>query len=261
MTTRPSKRRNDVVRRFPGLLACLAGPVGIAAAQDLPPPESPAAVESTRIEHFAVDGSAVATSLGDRSVSFNSTFAPFGDINDSGLRIRGTGSASWYRFVTSETPGVLGSGSTLEGGVLAGYQWSLQRLNFMALLGPTVSYGKDDGVTSTHVGVKTVVSSYARPTDQTMAYGSLTYSTIANFLQLQAKAGMKLIGDVYVGPEVNFSWRNVVPSFHNVAQLRLGGHISAVTLGPVQVGVAAGWARQPGLGSGYYGSANFYVTF
>jgi hypothetical protein len=43
--------------------------------------------------------------------------------------------------------------------------------------------------------------------------------------------------------------------------MRLGGHISAVSFGPVQMGVSGGWAHQQNLGSGYYGSVNFYLTY
>jgi len=262
VTAQPIKDRVALTPRFLGcLLASVFVPAGFIRAQDLPPPGLPGTPVDPSVQHVAVDGSAVATSLGDRSLDLSGTFAPSGDINDSGLRIRVTGSASWYRFVTSQNPLTLGSGHTLEGGVLGGYQFSLERVSFIGLIGPTVAESNDQGVSSTHIGAKTVVSMYARPTDQTMAYGSLSYSTIANFLQLQSKVGVRLIGDFYVGPEASFSWRNVVPSLDNVALTRIGGHISAVTFGPVQIGVSAGWAHQQQFGSGYYGSVNFYSTF
>src|SRR4051794_21233374 len=101
-------------------------PVSIAAAQDLPPPQIPATPVSPRIQHVAVDGSATATSLGDRSLDLSGTIAPLGDINDSGFRIRFSESASWYRFITNQSPLTFGSGHTLESGILAGYQASLE---------------------------------------------------------------------------------------------------------------------------------------
>jgi hypothetical protein len=94
-----------------------------------------------------------------------------------------------------------------------------------------------------------------------MAYNSLSYSTIANFLQLQSKVGVRLTGDFYTGPEVNFSWRNVTPTFNNIAVMRLGWHVSAMTFGPVLVGISSGWAHSRDLGSGYYGGLSFYGTF
>src|SRR6266849_1731142 len=92
------------MRRILGRLVVLALVPGVACAQDLPPPqtletlETPAPPVSPPIQQFAIDGSAVGNSLGGRSVDFNATFAPFGDINDTGFRVRLSGNASWYRF-------------------------------------------------------------------------------------------------------------------------------------------------------------------
>lgn len=250
------------MQRILGRLVTFAFVPGVAFAQDLPPPQttetSPPPV-APPIQQFAIDGSAVGTSVGGRSVDFNATFAPFGDINDSGFRVRLSGNASWYRFVTG--PDTTGSGHSLEGGVLAGYQWSLPRISIIGVIGPTFGESNDAGVKRDYWGAKTVLSTYALPTDETMAYGSLSYSTVNNFLQLQAKAGARLVGNFYLGPEAIFSWRNVVPGINNVAEMRVGGHISAVSFGPVQVGLSVGWAHQQNLGSGYYGSVNFYVPF
>jgi hypothetical protein len=252
------------MRRIVGRLVAFALVPGIAFAQDLPPPqtpETPPPPVSLPIQQFAIDGSAVANSLGSQSVDLNATFAPFGSINDTGFRVRLSGNSSWYRFVTGNNPTTLGSGHSLEGGVLAGYQWSLPRISFIGLIGPTYTESNDNGVQSGRVGAKTVLSAYALPSDQTMAFGSFSYSTVSNFLQVQAKVGMRLMGNFYVGPETIFSWRNVVPGINNAAEMRLGGHISAVSFGPVQMGVSGGWAHQQNLGSGYYGSVNFYLTY
>ncbi len=249
------------MRRILGRLVAFALVPGVAFAQDLPPPQTPETPPPPVSPQFAIDSSAVATSLGGRSVDFNATFAPFGDIADTGFRVRLSGNASWYRFVTGDNPPTIGSGHSLEGGVLAGYQWSLPRISFVGVIGPTFAESNDNGVKSGHWGAKTVLSAYALPTDETMAFGSLSYSTVSNFLQVQTKVGMRLVGDFYVGPEAIFSWRNVVPGINNVAEMRLGGHISAVSFGPVQMGVSGGWAHQQNLGSGYYGSVNFYLTY
>src|SRR6266849_3749398 len=254
-------RRLPWMRRILGRLAVFALVPGVALAQDLPPPqtpETPAPPVNPPIQQFAFDGSAVGNSLGGRSVDFNATFAPFGDINDTGFRVRLSGNGSWYRFVTGDNPTTLGSGHSLEGGVLAGYQWSLPRISFIGVIGPTFAESNDNGVKSGHWGAKTVLSAYALPSDQTMAFSSISYSTVSNYLQVQAKAGLRLVGSFYVGPEALFSWRNVVPGINNVAEMRLGGHISAVSFGPVQMSVSGGWAHQQNLGSGYYGSVNFY---
>jgi hypothetical protein len=239
-------------------------PASAVFAQDLPPPEipeTPAPSASPSVQHLAIDGSVVGTSLGGRSVDFNATFAPFGDINDSGFRASLSGNASWYRFVTGQNPTTTGSGQSLEGAVLTGYQVSLPRLSIIGQIGPDFTESDDNGVKREKWGVKTVLSAYALPSDKTMAFGSVSFSTPSNFLQVQAKAGVKLVDTFYVGPEAIFSWRNVVPGIGNIAEMRVGGHISAVSIGRLLIGVSGGWAEQQNFGSGYYGSANFYVTF
>ncbi len=253
--------RLALLRELGGLVLLALAP-GLASAQDLPPPQtSEAPPAPPPIQQFAIDGSAVATSLGGRSVDFNGTFAPFGDINDTGFRVRLSGNASWYRFVTGENPTTFGSGHSIEGGLLAGYEWSLPRISFLGLIGPTVGESDDSGAKRDQFGAKTVWEAYALPTDDTMAFGSFSYSTVSDFVQVQAKAGARLVGNFYVGPEAIFSWRNVIPGVNNVAEMRVGGHISAVSFGPVQMGVSGGWAHQQNLGSGYYGSVSFYSSF
>jgi Cellulose biosynthesis protein BcsS len=233
----------------------------MAHALDLPPPDSPETPITPKIQHVGVDASVVATSLRDGSANVNGTFAPFGDINDSGVRIRLTGGYSWYRFITGENPLTFGSGHTLEGGLLAGYQLSMERVSFVGLIGPSIAESSDEITSKTQWGAKTVLSMYALPSAQTMAYASLSYSTIGNAVQFQSKVGLRVVSDFYVGPEAAFSWFNEIPSSNNIAVMRIGGHVSAVTFGPAQIGVSGGWAHQQKVGSGYYGGINFFWTF
>jgi hypothetical protein len=243
------------------VLALVVLPVRLAQALDLPSPGGWETQVNPEPQHVAVDGSVVVTSLGNGSANLNTTFAPFGDINASGFRLRVTGSDSWYRFVANAKPQTFGSGNTLEAGLQAGYQIAMGRLSFIGLVGPTFAESLSNGMNSERWGAKTDISVFALPSDLTMFYGSVSYSTIEDAVQLQAKFGLKLAGDFYIGPEANFSWRNAVPSYDNVAVMRIGGHVSAMALGPVQMGVSAGWAQQEGLGTGYYGGVNFYWSF
>lgn len=255
-----SQRTGRILSRFVMLLCVPAN----ALAQELPLPQAAEATPSPvspAVQKLDIDSSAVATSLGGRSVDFNATFAPFGDINDSGFRVRLSGNASWYRFLTGESPTTTASGQSLEGGALAGYQFSLPRISFIGVIGPSFTESNDNGVKSGRWGAKAVLSTYALPSDATMAFGSISYSTVANFLQVQAKVGVRVVGNFYVGPEAIFSWRDVIPGIDNVAEMRVGGHISAVSFGPVQLGVSGGWAKQQNLGSGYYGSVNLYIPY
>src|SRR5215208_3371420 len=144
---------NSRLQRMRPIVGCLVmfafHPAGVVFAQDLPPPQTAEVARppvSFPVQQFAIDASAVVNSIGTRSVDFSVTFAPFGNINDSGFRVRVTGNASWYRFVTGNDPTTTGSGRSLEGGLLPGYQFSFPRISFFGAIGPTFTESDDDGV-------------------------------------------------------------------------------------------------------------------
>jgi len=259
------------------VFACL-GTIGSAGAQNLPPPNPPGS-SMVSPQSAALTSSFDADSLGNRSAYVDATFAQSG-IYESGFRLRATGDASWYRFLTSENPRTLANGHYLEGGLLAGYRVSLPRIGITGFVGPVFSQTVNPGVTTDRWGVKAVIETYAQPTDWTMASASVSYSTVANNLQVQGKAGLKIIGDVYVGPEAKFKWQEILPWHVNftplsitpisitsvspqtkIATTYLGAHVSAFNVGPVMFGISGGWANDQHLGSGYYGSANIYIPF
>jgi hypothetical protein len=94
-----------------------------------------------------------------------------------------------------------------------------------------------------------------------MTYNSFSYSSIGEFSQFQSKVGMKVPAELYVGPEANLSWRNQMPAANNIAQLRLGAHVSGWKVGPVFFSLSGGWAHDQQLGSGQYISLNLYTSF
>jgi Cellulose biosynthesis protein BcsS len=229
-------------------------------------------------QHVAVSSSGDADSLGNRSAYVDSTFAPFSGIYESGVRFRLAGNASWYKFVTSEEPRTLGSGRYLEGSVLAGYGAFLPGFGISWWVGPAFGESVNEGVVTDRWGAKAALEMYATPTDLTMASASVSYSTATNYLQVQTKAGLKIFGDVYFGPEAKFAWQQLLPfqvNFStttiatttpvspqtNIASVRVGGHISSFNIGPVALSISGGWAHDRELGSGYYGSVSFYQPF
>jgi Cellulose biosynthesis protein BcsS len=241
---------------------------GTARAQYLPP-ASP---------HAAVSSSFDADSLGNRNVYLDATFAPFSGIYESGPRFRVMGNASWYRFVTNQETGTLGTGRSLEGGLLAGYGFAAPGFGVTWLVGPAFGETVNEGVVTDRWGGKASIEIYATPTDLTMTSASISYSTVTNYLQVQAKAGLKMFGDVYFGPEAKFAWQQILPfqvNFSstaiatttpvspqtNIASVRVGGHISSFNIGPVALSISGGWAHDRELGSGYYGSVSFYQPF
>jgi hypothetical protein len=148
----------------------------------------------------------------------------------------------------------------------------MPRFNVVGLVGPAYGEAVNEGVTTDGWGVKAVIELDAKPTDQTLASGSATYSSIANSLEVQTKAGLKIFGDVYCGPEAKFTWKQIlttsagaVPSATQpqtqIATTRLGAHLSAFKYGQLLMGVSGGWIQDRQLGNGYYGSAWIYHPF
>jgi Cellulose biosynthesis protein BcsS len=255
-----------------------ASSASTARAQYLPPPNPADVPIFVQRQHAAVSSSFDADSLGNRNVYVDGTFAPFSGIYESGVRFRLTGTASWYKFVISDEPRTLGTGRSLEGGFLLGYGLWAPGFSFTWLVGPAFAESVNEGAVTDRWGAKAAIEMYAKPTDLTMLSGSATYSTVTNNLQAQAKIGLRIFGDVYFGPEAKFTWQKIFPfevSFstpaiatttpvspqEHVATTHVGGHVSALSVGPVLFSISGGWAHDRQLGSGYYGSVSFYQPF
>jgi hypothetical protein len=246
--------------------------IGTAQAQTLYPEPQ---------QRFSAGSGGYADTIGNRSIYADGTFAPRG-IYQSGFRFQVTGSENWYRFVTDQTTGAIGKGRSLDGGFLVGYGIWFPRFNIDLFVGPAFGEVVNDGPKSDRWGAKAAASMSTTPTDLTMFSTSASYSTVANNLQAQAKAGLKILGPLYFGPEAGLFWQRIlpwetnfasimlgvpVPTFTtikpqtNIATYRLGAHISALSFGPAVFGISGGWTHQQQLGSGYYGTANLYLPF
>jgi hypothetical protein len=228
--------------------AGLTGLVSTASALDVPAP-------GTAGNERVIFDTSADTGLGGSSLDFNTTFAPFGGAGTSGFRARLTGSFSWYEFVSDPTAQTRASGRAQEGDVLVGYGLAAPRVSVIALVGAAFVHGVDAGISSDRNGLKAVVSMFARPTADTMAYVSLNYVTLNDFFQLQGKVGARIPFGVYVGPEIKFSGPG------EVTQVRAGAHISGAAIGPAYVSVSAGQLHDNQLGNGQYVSLNLYAGF
>jgi len=252
--------------------------IGTARAQYVPQPNPAEVPVYIQQQHAAFSSYGDADSLGNRNAYVDGTFAPFSGIYESGMRFRLMGNASWYKFVTSDNPQTLGNGRYLEGAFLIGYGLWVPGLNITWLIGPSFAESVSEGAVTDRWGARAALEMYATPTNLTMGSLSVAYSTVTNNLQAQAKLGLKMFGDVYFGPETKFTWQKVFPFQLNffstsittttplspqehIATIRVGGHISAVSLGSVLFGISGGWAHDRQLGSGYYGSVSFYQPF
>ena len=158
---------------------------------------------------------------------------------------------------------------------MAGYNVSLPQFNVTGLVGPTFGNVINEGVTTNQWGLQAALEMELTPTDLTVAAASVSYTTIQNYLQVEAKAGLKLFEIVTVGPETKLAWQHTLPfqvnltptsfttspeSQSNIFYMHLGAY-STVSIGSASVGVSGGWAESPQLGSGYYGSVSVYVPF
>jgi hypothetical protein len=243
------QRARREIQRLVCIAALLAAASpDVARAIDVTPPGSQGK------DRIALD-STFDTGKGSTSIDFNATFALVGTVEQSGPRARLTVAGSRYNFLTDPELGTSDTGRAGEVAALIGYGVVLPRISVIGVVGASMVKGEDAGVTSEHHGAKAVFSFYATPTDQTMAYGQATYSTIGGAYQLQGKFGVKIPGNIYLGPEAKYSGRT------GNSQTRFGIHLSGLQIGTVYVGLSGGQLKDQLLGPGQYVSVNFYTSF
>lgn len=237
------------------LAAVLLSHPDAGRAIDVPPPGG--ASES----RLALDMSLDMSSLRSGSLDANATLAPFGSIYDSGLRLRLSMGTSWYEYLAGDSPRILGNGRGREVNLLVGYGLALQRVSLIGAIGVSMSESVDQGRTQSAHGARAVLSIYARPGDRSMAYASLTHSTIQSTTQLQAKVGAKVPGNYFVGPEINVTWRGGDPWNTSATVARIGAHVSSVRVGNWYLSVSGGRLRDRDLGYGNYLGLGLYGGF
>lgn len=223
------------------------------ALDPMPPQTTPPATPAP--QHFIFDSTPETNSFGNTSLDMNLIASPFGGAYESGFRFRLTGSLNWYRFINGENPRTFASGRSVEEDLVAGYLFALPRISILALAGGAAVESNDDGRVTRREGPKAVVSFYATPTDQTMAYGNYFFLGIDNAYQFQNKVGWKVPWNFYLGPEITFSGND------KDATTKIGGHLSGLNLGPLVISISAGVIHDQQLGDGKYVSVNFYGGF
>jgi len=222
------------------------------------PTDGPPAPRAPRVAiDVAIDG----TSQRALSGALIGTIAPFAPMDSSGVRVRLSGLAGTYVYAPSNP--FLGEihGTIVGGAFLFGYEWVFKRATVALYAGGEVvntSLSPNDPNNSAKGGaggLKIASDFYVTPTDDTMIAGVLSYSTNYNSYYGRLKFGMALSNRVYVGPEV------VALGDNFFQQWRLGGHVSGLRFGMMQLGVAAGFLNDRVRGGGIYGTLDSRVTF
>jgi hypothetical protein len=112
-------------------------------------------------------------------------------------------------------------------------------------------------VQGTRAGLKLQGDFYANPTPQTMLFGLAEYSTAFASYYSEFKAGYELFGlrEVFIGPHL------LVEGNQQYEQWRVGGHVTGIKLGSMELGVAGGYLVDTRNGPGLYGMVNLDIKF
>jgi outer membrane immunogenic protein len=186
--------------------------------------------------------------------------APRGDLDKSGPRVWFSGEAGRYKFLDS---GDTFRGNFQSGEVLVGYGFESEEYSINLLAGAnainhTVTpFDAEDPVRGTKAGFKVRADTYWTPTALTMTSGEYEYSTAFNTYLAMQKIGIDVTDGkkIYVGPQVMFL------GDQEDSQWRVGGHISNIKFGDIQIDVSAGYARDRLVGAGAYGYLEMSKNF
>lgn len=189
------------------------------------------------------------------------TVAPFGGLEQNGLRIRLGGLLGSYTY-TASTPGIgKVRGDQVGGTLLVGHEWIVERTKFGIYGGLDAidtkldRFDPENKTPGTTLGFRGVVDFYSTPVRGFMAAGTFSFSSANAAYYMRLKGGVAVYDQVYLGPEI----LALGDSFYN--QWRVGLHVSGVKLGPVQFGASGGYVSDRVRGAGSYGILDVRLTF
>jgi hypothetical protein len=238
-----------------GVLVVLFAPAAIGLEA---PTQAPSRAGS---ERMVMDSTLGATTGRGSSADLTLLLSPLGAHYESGPRIRFSASASRYRYWTDADRTGSGSGLDRALDVLVGYGVAVDRGFLLATVGPTFLWSDQRSspggptIASQRSGALMVLSYYGVPTDNTMIYAQGRYSTISSAYFAEARGGIQVSPELYVGPEVSVSGGT------GYGQWRVGAHLSGLQLGPLRLGVGAGFLEDRNTGSGGYISTRLLIPF
>lgn len=206
----------------------------------------------------AIDNSVTISSQGAAFASSTITAPLAGTLTETGARVRleGLGGTYDYRAGAQAI-----RGEQIEGAALVGHEWVWRDAALAGYVGlnlrdNTLSHPDPrNRVVGTALGFKGALDLYARPSDRTMVHLYGAYSTAHGAYYVRARTGIALPWGGYVGPEAAV----LGDDFYN--QWRVGAHLSALQLGPLQVGLAAGYLHDRVRKGGLYTAVDVRAAF
>ena len=186
--------------------------------------------------------------------------APSNNIDASGLRVFILGEAGHYKYPND--PGSI-SGTYTSGDLLIGYAFEGDNYSINLLAGGNATnhmlseIDTENSVQGTAFGGKVRADAWVNPTPATLVYGEADYSTAFRTYYAKVKLGYDITNGkrIFIGPEI------AALGNERFDQWRLGGHITQLKLGKIQVDISGGYAHDSVVGNSAYGGVEFSANF
>ena len=186
-------------------------------------------------------------------------FALTNDLQKSGPRLYLSGGVGWYQFGTEGgmVNGVYSTGDFLGGYGFVGRNYDINFLagvsaenDILSAVDPT------DPVHGTEGGIKVRSDFTVNPTPRTLFEGEVDYGTAFKTYFSSVKFGYDIFGnEIFFGPQV------IAFGDARFNQWRVGGAISQIKFGKVEVDLSAGYARDSSVGSGAFVDLGLNIEF
>src|SRR5215510_4103259 len=186
-------------------------------------------------------------------------YAPYG-MDKSGLRVSAFGLGGDYRY--HGDPGETFKGRFVSADALIG--WSHVFNNGAATLQVGANYqdhrvrpfDPNNSVQGAKTGFKVQADLWVNPTTRTLIYALGSYSTAFDTYYTVGRLGYDFWGKgVFFGPEVGGLGND------RTDQLRVGGHMTGLMIGPGKLTLSTGWMRERDEGTGWYATGTLDFSF
>ena len=193
-------------------------------------------------------------------------FAPFGGLDNSGLRFWLSGGRGTYKYpADSDTI----RGDHWTGSALAGFGIESENVSWNYYVGLNVqdhhlsAPDPDNSVQGTAIGVELRSDIWLNPTAQTLLYSEASYSTAFQTYYATAKVGYDIAAimgkvnsrQLFFGPQVAFA------GDERSDEWRVGAHLTTANWGKVNFEISAGYLHDRDNGAGAYGVIEVNTRF